>query len=57
MQRTDYTEIESKKEKDALIKREREIQVKSRVKEKKESVVERTGDSTCCLRDSKGLYL
>jgi hypothetical protein len=23
----------------------------------KESVVKRTGDSTCCLRDSKGLYL
>jgi hypothetical protein len=28
------------------------------MKEKKESVVEETaGDSTCCLRDSKDLYL
>jgi hypothetical protein len=39
-----------------LIERERDLGDIQNVREK-ESVVERTGDSTCCLRDSKGLYL
>jgi hypothetical protein len=47
---------DERREKDALIERERDSS-EIQNEEKKESVVERTGDSTCCLRDSKGLYL